>query len=643
MPELHDLLERRASGYGPPPDLFERVLDRRRRRDRTRRVAAGVLGIAVFALAAIGFAWFLGSDSTPANRPRSPFEGTWVGIGDPGTQTMTIRVSEEGAVRVVVHDDGVVGGQVVRAEVCSGAPMTITGIGRFQGTTGLVIPAPVLTCDDGSALEPFSPPVEELLRNLTFVHDSGSDTLTGSVDDVRWEREGAARTLSGGMWPQSSLEEVLEAQDRADAGDPRYTWQVDPGLELEAWWPEFPYDAEILARFLREELGWEEFQEMGGLDWGEGYSNVLFIRCAPGRTNPVYPNDPSGGGCAPTLDELRYETVRIDVAQPGREGATGIWVVTRWTMIAFEQVAPPSEAETTALLEAFLQARIDGEGAGEYVDAHASWWDEYPFLYGGDEIPFLYATPTGAPYERSEFEVAEGPLWPDGRMRFRVRLFAENGQTVVEQFFQMDGVDRGLWYEDQSDGSDGPGTTVNGQNVPVPYSVFDGEVTLSMAYPWHAEFSDDEGSRFNLVSDEFEGALQLLGPGPVRNGCQQGPAPADAQALARSIRSNPDLEATAPVTVSVGGIPALQMDVTTALSTCPSGAPPKVAEVELYAGLRSLASCGPCAQIRLYLLDLPQRSSARILAIAFIAPKESFERAVESAAPIVDSVEFHTR
>jgi hypothetical protein len=36
---------------------------------------------------------------------------------------------------------------------------------------------------------------------------------------------------SGGMWPQSSLEEVKEAQERADADDPRFTWQVEPNLE----------------------------------------------------------------------------------------------------------------------------------------------------------------------------------------------------------------------------------------------------------------------------------------------------------------------------------------------------------------------------------------------------------------------------
>ena len=30
------------------------------------------------------------------------------------------------------------------------------------------------------------------------------------------------------VWPQTSLEEVRQAQELADAGDPRYTWQVSP-------------------------------------------------------------------------------------------------------------------------------------------------------------------------------------------------------------------------------------------------------------------------------------------------------------------------------------------------------------------------------------------------------------------------------
>ena len=115
-------------------------------------------------------------------------------------------------------------------------------------------------------------------------------------------------------------------------------------------------------------------------------------------------------------------------------------------------------------------------------------------------------------------------------------------------------------------------------------------------------------------------------------GCETGPAPADAETLVRSIRSNPALEATAPVAVSVGGIDAMRMDVV---------AP----------GRLDVGDCAPMVlehlslmqddRARLYLLDLPEGMSARILAIAISAHDSEFEYVVEAAAPIVDSFEFH--
>ena len=48
-------------------------------------------------------------------------------------------------------------------------------------------------------------------------------------------------------------------------------------------------------------------------------------------------------------------------------------------------------------------------------------------------------------------------------------------------------------------------------------------------------------------------------------------------------------------------------------------------------------------RMRLYLLDLPEGMSARILAIAIFAPEQVFERVMEAAASIVDSFEFRPR
>lgn len=54
MPDLHELLERRARRYEPPLDLYERVLVRSRRQDLKRRVGAGLTAAAIIAAVAIG-------------------------------------------------------------------------------------------------------------------------------------------------------------------------------------------------------------------------------------------------------------------------------------------------------------------------------------------------------------------------------------------------------------------------------------------------------------------------------------------------------------------------------------------------------------------------------------------------------------
>jgi hypothetical protein len=253
---------------------------------------------------------------------------------------------------------------------------------------------------------------------------------------------------SGTMWPQSSLDEVRRAQELADAGDPAYTWQVDPRLtsqesdplltDPDVWRYLRSPGAQIVERFLRDELGWEEFLFSGEATAlnADGLRGLVYLRCAPGETNPLYstPPDgfpPTGERCAPTIDELRYEAVRLDLAQPDRRGLDGIWVVGPWTTTRFAQADPSVvEAEATAHLEDFLRARIAGEGAEGYVEVFE--------LFGGSEdVPLLYATTTGAPYERFEIERLSGPYWPHGDMEFTVRLFAESGETVVEQLIEL--------------------------------------------------------------------------------------------------------------------------------------------------------------------------------------------------------------
>ncbi len=241
------------------------------------------------------------------------FGGTWISTtdADGGTQTMDVQVSDGGIVDITVHD--------TIASVCSLTPSTMTGSGAIEDGARIVIPEPVYTCDNGSRAVALSDgPLEDLLRNLTMTHDPRTGALTDNVGGV-WHREGAvvpspdsstAPTASDQMWPQTSLDEVREAQGLADAGDPNYLWQVDPALVDDA----APWGAEILERFLREGLGWEDFREFGGFAYGDAgglYAELVFIRCAPDQTNLVYPDDPQGRGCAPTIDDLRYETVMV--------------------------------------------------------------------------------------------------------------------------------------------------------------------------------------------------------------------------------------------------------------------------------------------------------------------------------------------
>jgi hypothetical protein len=626
----------------------------------------------------------------PAADP-GPFLGTWVSIdGDLSTPTMEIGVSTEGVVEMVVVDEDL---DDDFASVCSGASSTMTGTGQLLGDTQLVFPSPVLTCDDGS--EPGAlngSPIEEQLQNLTFTYRPENDTLIDSFGE-RWTREGGVEATFHPLirWPQASLEEVQEAQELADAGDPNFTWQLEPNMEsLEPG--QVP---ELLARAVRKRFGWEQFALIGSSGEMESQGiealGLQLIRCKPGQSNPLWPDDPLLGDCAPTNDDSLYETVEIFVTQPGKQGPEGIWVVSSWPsevgLIELEgdrnsgngapvpgetsdqspdRTTPPSEAEITGLMNGFVEARVNGEGAQQYL------YDD-----SEQDTPLLYATSSGAPYERGEFEQVPGIDWPYGQMGLMVRLFA--GNTVVEQLFFIPHDDPiqfpadgrlGLIYSRDGYATAIAPTTEDGQPVALPYAVFDGEVILHVAHPW--TFVDyaftplgrliPEGPDVVPTTDggqrqDWDEFWVVADPAVGGTGCQT-TSPADAEALAESIRSYPGLEGPAPVTVSAGGTEALMMDVVLAAEATIT-----VAVDEQY---------NPCAnellnpildqgvgssmtvvkegkmqgqatgeRMRLFLFDLPEESSMRTVAMAIVAPDSRFERAIRTAAPVVDAIEFH--
>jgi hypothetical protein len=451
---------------------------------------------------------------------------------------------------------------------------------------------------------------------------------------------------SGGMWPQATVEEVRAAQELADAGDPAYTWQVDPQLVEDDSWVAERHQIELVDRFLREVLGWEAYllSSSQGTPSGGRFYDERYLRCAPGRTNPLYPPGPEpdpGELCAPTIDDLRYESVSLDLAQLARQGNDGIWVVNGWEMTApFAQTDPaPVEAVGIERLEEFLTARIAGTGAEGHVQAA-----------NNRDVPLLYATTTGAAYERYEIERLDRPRWPDGRMTFSVRLFADDDATVVEQQIAWDRRQSGGFWMD-------PGTTTeNGQPIVLSYTSADGEVTVSAPNTWEGWFAglDDGEGEDEQALDVWFGNLwrrdDLFGSGdrigfvdPVaydswcaaNGGSPLLTSPADAAAIAQQVIADPNFDTTTPAAARIGGLEAVSIDVALA----PDGQACGIGMIEISRWIHELWE--PGWRLRLYLIDLPEGMSVETLAITVVAPEARFDEVIEETKPIIDSIEFH--
>jgi hypothetical protein len=439
----------------------------------------------------------------------------------------------------------------------------------------------------------------------------------------------------GGLWPQTTLEEVRQAQERADAGDPKYTWQVDAGLLSQEWWAYIKSGGvEIVERFLADELGWEHYVFSTFLPAEypseEGVLRVVYLRCEPGATNTLYDAFPDGHNgspgvesCAPTIDELHYETVSLDIKQPGNRGATGIWVVDQWSITApFAQVDPAvAEAEATSQLQEFLAARVAGDGAEGRVDLVG-------FGTTG-EVPLLYATSAGAPYERFELALVSGPEWPYAWMEFEIQLFANGGETVVSQPIR--------WMETRLTHRP-TDTTENSEPVPAAYEFFDGLMTMSAASPWGIGL----GYALELNDEAREAIVFVSDPRAVLSSCGSAPEAVDADALASSLLTNSDLEISSPRAVTLGGANALEMDVSLAPEARDCGGWWPVVRPAGDSD-RGAANLGRGVQMHLYLVDLPEGSSSPVMGIAVVAAEARFDVVMAAATPIIDSIEFHVR
>jgi hypothetical protein len=127
-----------------------------------------------------------------------------------------------------------------------------------------------------------------------------------------------------GIWPQTSRVDAEAAQLAADRGDAEAVWQIDA--------------AEVLDRYARRELGFEEVHLDGSLDLGDddaaGPVTVHVISCEPRDAEQWPPACAAGGGA---YAEITIE--RLLRADP-----TGLWFVTDATDPTPTEIQPPERS-----------------------------------------------------------------------------------------------------------------------------------------------------------------------------------------------------------------------------------------------------------------------------------------------------------
>lgn len=207
-----------------------------------------------------------------------------------------------------------------------------------------------------------------------------------------------------GLWPQDTRREAEDAQAAADRGDHSYAWQLAPDGE------------QVALRYVREVLGWSNFE---GLDMHaeDVLRRLRLIQCGSGA-NPDYPEI----RCAPS-DDRTYPSVSITVERLLRPDEKGLWFVTKVESTSLRQAKPSSEQDVRSLVIAFLERRLRGSGAEEYLSQDAK-----NRFSGGLQLSPLYG-----PYDRYEIAFLHGPLWPFGGFEVGIRIFNRSGRVVVQE------------------------------------------------------------------------------------------------------------------------------------------------------------------------------------------------------------------
>ncbi len=470
MIDQRERFERAFQLFEMPEPALERLLRRRERKQRNRRITAGVLALALVALVFGGWLRALTLDrpipgDTPTPSPSPSAGGTvrfdsslygysidvpvdyyvtpatipWAWGGPRRADVISIYIaipdgtfSFDISIASIAIPDGVTAEEWQRQEEQQFRDVK-AGTCRQDPTVGAIevdgVPGRILTACDGDLF------ITLVVQGRGYVIATYGRAVVdhmrefrATIDSIALHPEQAPPIPESasewrGIWPQTTREDAKAAQERADAAGSESFWQVD-------WMQE----GIVAKRFLQEELGWDVRGSAVGYvpgdaeqAWEAEVVEWYFIRCADG-TNPLYPDHPSMGDCAPTIDRTHFEQVVVRAEQLVRPGRSGIWLITGWEEVEpYEQAVPrTTEEEARALMTAFLEARVSGSGAEPLVECCQ-----------GTRVELnMYETSAGSPYVRYEFDLmgqsGSNPEWPTGEFLFRVTLFAEDGTTVEE-------------------------------------------------------------------------------------------------------------------------------------------------------------------------------------------------------------------
>ncbi|HLL51486.1 MAG TPA: hypothetical protein VK356_12530 [Thermomicrobiales bacterium] len=331
--ELRRMFEVKETEMIVPPTLSPEL---RNRIGRLRMLMGGLIAAAALAVVLGGFVGVrsLSSDDAlpPANpdSKENPFVGTWTTTNvDGGTRTMVIRASGEDAYEITVHNH--------LAQVCSGAPSTLTGTGQLLGSKSLFIRSPQITCDDGSEpkLEDDLPPPEELLRGLSFEHDPEADILTNYSPLERRRIGGNDQAIYDGVtlvWRRAVAESrVGDVSGWITYGDKGGIWARDLTS------PDDPADRIRLSSAPGTPIGWSRDglkllveRDMGGTD---GLNEAeLFVLSSEGTETRLTDADggTGGGSFSPDATAVVYARTRECWWRSGgcgKDASSAIYVV----------------------------------------------------------------------------------------------------------------------------------------------------------------------------------------------------------------------------------------------------------------------------------------------------------------------------